>query len=171
MTDDIQALKDKLVDIARRSVATHFSGGSASDMLALWSEKVVAVRALEKAEKAEKGEKMGEARDIQALRDKVVEAAKAVTDGSIREVGAVYDAVAALRAAEEAAKRPRLTDALVLAFDPSLHQPDPGFRARVDVIHARDAEWIAAITPLAREVFDGSRIVRLDDILALAKAE
>lgn len=77
---------------------------------------------------------------------------------------ALYEAEHALRAAEEAAKRSGLRRA---GEGIHRHWYFTGGHV-VMLLEQRDAEWIAAITPLAREVFDGSRIVRLDDILALA---
>jgi hypothetical protein len=112
--------------------------------------------------------------DIQALKDKVVEAAKAVTEGSIREVGSVYDAVAALRAAEEAARKPRLRTADECVGN---HWGVSG-SLTVSLIEARDAEWIAAVQKVERHTAEISlrgssvkgecQVVALADILALA---
>lgn len=78
--------------------------------------------------------------DIQKLKDDVVEAAKASCRPATSEL---LKAVGALRAAEEAARKPRLTSPRRFAEEMA-----PTIVCSVKDIEARDAEWVTAIKGL-----------------------
>lgn len=120
---------------------------------------------------------------ISELERAVVEAAKACKSepppGAWRVLS---DAVAALRAAEEAAGKPRLTaprDCVEqtpgVTFTTQFMGGDPSVAmvrlpAVLDAIRARDAEWMAAIRKLPRHPAAGMvdhETIRLSDIEAL----
>jgi len=116
--------------------------------------------------------------DIAKLRDDVIKAAKAwgaapkraENNSALSEQMALYRAVQVLQAVEEASKKPRLRTALTFACDMNGDMVAAAPFVTQQIIRARDAEWMAAIRPLAREIFDGSQIVRLADIEALAES-
>lgn len=109
--------------------------------------------------------------DIQKLKDDVVEAAKASCRPATSEL---LKAVGALRAAEEAARKPRLTSPRRFAQEMA-----PTIVCSVKDIEARDAEWVAAIKGLPRYdpgepirtafVMKYGPLVRVDDILDLVE--
>lgn len=127
--------------------------------------------------------------DVAKLRDDVIEAAK------VADVFAIARAVAALRTAEEAAKKPTLRPAHQRAAGgcytrASSFDPDERVASIAQVrslIEARDSEWMAAIRKLpvylslrvddaaaprlpGRILCGESDCVRLSDIEALAES-
>lgn len=118
---------------------------------------------------------------ISELERAVVEAAKACKSEPPRGAWRVLsDAVAALQAAEEAARKPRLRTAYQRVVGgcytrASCFDPDERVASIAQVwslIEARDAEWMAAIRKLAKFVDTGGKAevgpwVSLSDIEAL----
>jgi len=110
--------------------------------------------------------------DIAALKERVVEAARAVEglvyQGAYRDL---KDAVAALKAAEERARKPRLRTHAEFASASCSHEDETRVRIFAGVCAAsRDAEWIVAIRALCNSNPAGD-FARLHDIEALLPGE
>ena len=127
---------------------------------------------------------------IEALKERVVEAAKSYAAGYGDGVAAISSglagAVSALRAAEEAAKRPRLLapwKRLLLASPPGYPMVNRGDAIMGEnaerAIEARDAEWLAALraraAPMTQDVVwrgvPASKNPNVFDIVAVPLAD
>ena len=115
--------------------------------------------------------------DIQALKDRVVEAAKKwfAPIGGIPNQVTLVQALRDLAAAEEAAKRPRLRPHYALVRDVAwgsakdFGEADLIAKVLGGVLKARDAEWLAALRS-AMEKQGNVYSVLWEDIEALAES-